>query len=343
MNPSTSFNQPLPKIPRIKMILACNPLRRLRLLQEIINSSSFDKSIFKHNATTAVTCANASPSLSLVVPTNKCEETLASRRRHRPSLLRQSTPSTVCHRTTEPIATQLSRCPKSSVSSADNLRGSESTRVSPADFFRQLPPRNQSSPVARSTHLRTPRVGHRTREAQYRRTFVTRATQSYPTTSPLCVNPSDPHPPASSRTCAAFAPLAEPHPSASSRTRAVPTFVPSRVASSAFKTSRLQPSSRVNFCLSIRADSCFLAEPICLSLSRQPSPVLCTYFGSLDQLNCTVKDFSSNPTTNQYVLGALSGHRRPDSVPTGAHVARVWERASRGRGKGKGKLARDQK
>ncbi|KAA0060154.1 hypothetical protein E6C27_scaffold542G00170 [Cucumis melo var. makuwa] len=32
--------------------------------------------------------------------------------------------------------------------------------------------------------------------------------------------------------------------------------------------------------------------------------------------------------TDQYVLGAPSGRRRPDSVPTGAHVARVWERAS---------------
>ncbi|TYK01240.1 hypothetical protein E5676_scaffold49G00220 [Cucumis melo var. makuwa] len=32
--------------------------------------------------------------------------------------------------------------------------------------------------------------------------------------------------------------------------------------------------------------------------------------------------------TDQYVLGAPSGHRRPDSIPIGAHVARVWERAS---------------
>uniref|UniRef100_A0A9I9E6R8 Uncharacterized protein n=1 Tax=Cucumis melo TaxID=3656 RepID=A0A9I9E6R8_CUCME len=43
--------------------------------------------------------------------------------------------------------------------------------------------------------------------------------------------------------------------------------------------------------------------------------------------------------TDQYVLGAPSGRRRPDSVPTGAHVARVWERASEG--KGRGKLASD--
>ncbi|TYK01729.1 hypothetical protein E5676_scaffold775G00550 [Cucumis melo var. makuwa] len=32
---------------------------------------------------------------------------------------------------------------------------------------------------------------------------------------------------------------------------------------------------------------------------------------------------SSGFATDQYVLGAPSGHRRPDSVPTGAHVARV--------------------
>ena len=32
--------------------------------------------------------------------------------------------------------------------------------------------------------------------------------------------------------------------------------------------------------------------------------------------------------TDQNVLGVPSGHRRPDFVPTGAHVARVRERAS---------------
>uniref|UniRef100_A0A9I9E7V9 NBS-LRR type resistance protein n=1 Tax=Cucumis melo TaxID=3656 RepID=A0A9I9E7V9_CUCME len=52
---------------------------------------------------------------------------------------------------------------------------------------------------------------------------------------------------------------------------------------------------------------------------------------------------SSGFATDQYVLGAPSGQRRPDSVPTGAHVARVRERASRGRDTGKGKLAGDQK
>ncbi|TYK22643.1 hypothetical protein E5676_scaffold195G00770 [Cucumis melo var. makuwa] len=37
---------------------------------------------------------------------------------------------------------------------------------------------------------------------------------------------------------------------------------------------------------------------------------------------------SSGFGTDQYVLGAPPGHRRPDSVPTGAHVARVRKRAS---------------
>ncbi|TYK21406.1 hypothetical protein E5676_scaffold609G00550 [Cucumis melo var. makuwa] len=37
---------------------------------------------------------------------------------------------------------------------------------------------------------------------------------------------------------------------------------------------------------------------------------------------------SSGFVTDQYVLGAPSGHRRPDSVPTRAHVARVREHAS---------------
>uniref|UniRef100_A0A9I9E6S1 Ubiquitin-like protease family profile domain-containing protein n=1 Tax=Cucumis melo TaxID=3656 RepID=A0A9I9E6S1_CUCME len=37
---------------------------------------------------------------------------------------------------------------------------------------------------------------------------------------------------------------------------------------------------------------------------------------------------SSGFATDQYVLGAPSGHRKPDPVSTGAHVARVRERAS---------------
>ncbi|KAA0033343.1 hypothetical protein E6C27_scaffold845G001660 [Cucumis melo var. makuwa] len=53
----------------------------------------------------------------------------------------------------------------------------------------------------------------------------------------------------------------------------------------------------------------------------------------------------------QYVLGAPPGHRRPDFVPTRAHVARVRERASfwvplfktlmESEGKGREKLASD--
>ncbi|TYK29811.1 hypothetical protein E5676_scaffold208G00360 [Cucumis melo var. makuwa] len=36
----------------------------------------------------------------------------------------------------------------------------------------------------------------------------------------------------------------------------------------------------------------------------------------------------SGYATNQFVQGAPSGHRRLDFVPTGAHVARVRERAN---------------
>ncbi|KAA0056386.1 hypothetical protein E5676_scaffold120G002740 [Cucumis melo var. makuwa] len=52
---------------------------------------------------------------------------------------------------------------------------------------------------------------------------------------------------------------------------------------------------------------------------------------------------SSGYATDQFVLGVPLGHRRPNFVPTGSHVARVRERASRSRGNGKGKLASDQK
>ncbi|TYK25837.1 hypothetical protein E5676_scaffold436G00450 [Cucumis melo var. makuwa] len=176
--------------------------------------------------------------------------------------------------------------------------------------------------------------------------------------------------------------------------RATPLCVNSRLLlqaepTLAFKSSRLQPSSRADSSLQAEPIPTFLAEPIRLCLSRQPAPVLCTYFGSLDLLNCRVKDSSSkdhllvtrsrpirvvptwvsfgittylglrSPTgplvwhgyryessdstessqpdylsvssgfaTDQYVLGAPSGHRRPDSVSTRAHVARVQERAS---------------
>ncbi|KAA0054609.1 gag-pol polyprotein [Cucumis melo var. makuwa] len=37
---------------------------------------------------------------------------------------------------------------------------------------------------------------------------------------------------------------------------------------------------------------------------------------------------SSGYATDQFVLGVPLGHRRPDFVPMGVHVARVWERAN---------------
>nr|ADN33999.1 hypothetical protein [Cucumis melo subsp. melo] len=76
-------------------------------------------------------------------------------------------------------------------------------------------------------------------------------------------------------------------------------------------------------------------------------PVLCTYFGlhsptgppvwhgyrydSSDSTESSQPDclsVSSGFATDQYVLGAPSEHRRPDSVPMGVHVARVRKRAS---------------
>ncbi|KAA0068052.1 hypothetical protein E5676_scaffold172G00220 [Cucumis melo var. makuwa] len=136
--------------------------------------------------------------------------------------------------------------------------------------------------------------------------------------------------------------------------RATPAPEPSHTATLAFKSSRflpfkpsqLQPSSRANSCPS--TDSCFS--------SRADLPVLepsaCSDFlhlfwtsllGKRIFLLLELVEKISRFATDQYVLGAPSGHRRPDSVPTGAHVARVQERASKGRGKGKGKLASDQK
>ncbi|KAA0050698.1 hypothetical protein E6C27_scaffold673G001870 [Cucumis melo var. makuwa] len=111
--------------------------------------------------------------------------------------------------------------------------------------------------------------------------------------------------------------IASPRPASRRRAlRSVPVVARAGNATRAPSSARIR-STCITLCDSSRADSslqtelipAFLAEPICLSLSRERTLVLCTYF-------------------DQYVLGALSGHRRPDSVPTGAHVARVRERAS---------------
>ncbi|KAA0036179.1 hypothetical protein E5676_scaffold214G00270 [Cucumis melo var. makuwa] len=52
---------------------------------------------------------------------------------------------------------------------------------------------------------------------------------------------------------------------------------------------------------------------------------------------------SSGYTIDQFVRGVPLGSPKTSYVPLGSHVARVRERASRGRGKSKSKLARDQK
>ena len=54
-------------------------------------------------------------------------------------------------------------------------------------------------------------------------------------------------------------------------------------------------------------------------------------YGSSDLTGSSQPDYlnvSFGFAIDQYVLDAPSGHRRLDSVPTGAHVARVRERAS---------------
>ncbi|TYK18856.1 hypothetical protein E5676_scaffold204G00540 [Cucumis melo var. makuwa] len=128
------------------------------------------------------------------------------------------------------------------------------------------------------------------------------------------------------------APLAEPHDRMSREClcRAVPSA-----------------ASRADSCLQAEPIPAFLAEPIRLSLSRQPASVLSTYFGLRsptgppvwhgyrydlsDSMRSSQPDclsVSSGYATDQYVLGVPSGHRRPDFVPTGAQVARVRERAN---------------
>ncbi|KAA0047557.1 hypothetical protein E5676_scaffold2754G00020 [Cucumis melo var. makuwa] len=47
-----------------------------------------------------------------------------------------------------------------------------------------------------------------------------------------------------------------------------------------------------------------------------------------DRLQPDYLSVSSKYATDQFVLGILSGHRRPDFVPMGSYVARVRERAS---------------
>ncbi|KAA0033752.1 hypothetical protein E6C27_scaffold142G00010 [Cucumis melo var. makuwa] len=88
---------------------------------------------------------------------------------------------------------------------------------------------------------------------------------------------------------------------------------------------------------SLRGRRVFLLLELVEQISRYDSSDS-TGFSQPDCLSA-----SSGYAANQFILGVPLGHRKPDFVPTGSHVARVRERASRGRGKGKGKLASDQK
>ncbi|KAA0059970.1 hypothetical protein E5676_scaffold194G00140 [Cucumis melo var. makuwa] len=140
------------------------------------------------------------------------------------------------------------------------------------------------------------------------------------------------------RASSRFAPACKPR-------RVHPQAAPARTRTSAFLHEPI-PS---------QADACLQAEPILAFPAEPPNPfdppslfsVLCTYFGlhsptgppvwhgyrydwsdSTGSLQPNCLSVSSVFATDQYVLGAPSGHRRPDYVPTGAHVARVRERAS---------------
>ncbi|KAA0048616.1 hypothetical protein E6C27_scaffold61G002780 [Cucumis melo var. makuwa] len=78
------------------------------------------------------------------------------------------------------------------------------------------------------------------------------------------------------------------------------------------------------------------------------SPVWHGYrYDSSDSTGSLQPDYlsvSSGYATDQFVLGVPLGHRRPDFVSTGAHVARVRNvPVIGGRDKSKGKLASDQK
>ncbi|TYK03544.1 retrotransposon protein, putative, Ty3-gypsy subclass [Cucumis melo var. makuwa] len=181
------------------------------------------------------------------------------------------------------------------------------------------------------------------REAQWHHASATRAAHPYPTRT------------AAPRLRPSFRPAPFHREPIASRANACRVVLHARVACRDVLRARSQ------------ADFYFLAEPIRLSSSRQPaSPIrvvpawvsfgITTYLGLRsstgppvwhgyrydlsDSTRSSQPDclsVSSGYATDQFVLGVPLGHRRPDFVPTGAHVAR------RGRDKGKGKLASDQK
>ncbi|KAA0050136.1 glycerol-3-phosphate dehydrogenase SDP6 [Cucumis melo var. makuwa] len=136
-----------------------------------------------------------------------------------------------CPRTTEPIATQPSRRPQSSVSPADNLCGTE---VDPRLSSRFLPPAAARKPAVASRSI-SHTVARRAPVVEAAK--LSRAAPPQPElhthTRPRlrCINPSDPHPPASSRTRAAFALLVE---SRKRPSRAAPRHLPSSRAAKPF-------------------------------------------------------------------------------------------------------------
>ncbi|KAA0061194.1 pol protein [Cucumis melo var. makuwa] len=293
--------------------------------------------------------------INLLLQPNPKQETLASRRR-RPSLIRQSSPSSVRHRTTEPIATQSRRRPQSN--------------VSPADFFRQLPPRNQSSPAVRSA---TPSHAAR-RSSKPRSSVAPRLYNPSRTPVPNCISASyKPERPTSTHVephvgrvctarlatsictesharnayaraeprCVSFLPVKPPSPFE------LPSFFglfpsyPWSVFVGIWSVGFLGLKETIETLILGLAtwEGCDLTVRIRLSKSpglRSPTgpPIWHDYRYDLsDSTGSSQPDclsVSSGFATDQYVLDAPSGHRRPDYVPTGAHVARVRERAKAG-------------
>ncbi|KAA0049747.1 hypothetical protein E5676_scaffold106G00680 [Cucumis melo var. makuwa] len=256
------------------------------------------------------------------------------------------------------------------------------TRISPVDPFHRLSsvvPQPNATTVKFAGRRCRRRLSSRSSRASRMPPVTVADPNNRVKTDPLCIA-TRPERPAASRplhTAPAYK-LRRVHPQAASTCesrRVHPQAAPLRIRASAFLREPIP--SRADVCLQTEPIPAFPAESSNPFDPPSLFSVLCTYFGlkrcnldlgtsllgkriflllklveqisrydSSDSTGSSQPDclsVSSGFATDQYVLGAPSGHQRPDSVSMGAHVARVRERASRGRGKGKGKLAGDQK
>ncbi|TYK09767.1 uncharacterized protein E5676_scaffold127G00510 [Cucumis melo var. makuwa] len=211
----------------------------------------------------------------------------------------------------QPSATRTKRPPTRASPAATLHRSEVDPRLSSRqpEFFRQLPPRDQL---------------HRQLLDQPRRCTSSAGRRSLRSpVTPYLHNPS--------RT-----PVPDPNSHAPSSTRfstrallRVPIAPGQRLPSRPARVSHL-PSRPVR---ASRADSPVFEPPTCFL-------VLSTYFWCMLAYpirvvpawpDCLSASFGY--AADQFVLGVPLGHRRPDFVPTGSHVARVRGRASKGKGK----------